>query len=211
MPHSNKANNTQIEYLELEGDFDELKNSSVFLELLFESYLRGAHTFIDGLIFVFDSNNIYTLSQLKPWTAWLHSATQSLVAANRHRQDLQNPHKLSQIQQILDNLPVILIANKCDKFFYKPKTKISNLDQASNHSRQFELLASSFSKTVKHIFDFPDHGNLLFLSTESSKEELEVVNLFVEQVFLAKEGHAHPDSGKFASFWDSLRVRGILF
>ena len=160
---------------------------------------------------MFDSNNIYTLSQLKPWAAWLHSATQSLVSAQRHKQNQQDLHKLNQIQQILENLPVILIANKCDKFFYKPKTKISNLDQASNHSRQFELLASSFSKTVKHIFDFPDHGNLLFLSTESSKEELQVVHLFIEQIFLAKEGQTHPDSGKFASFYASLRIRGILF
>ena len=117
--------------------------------------------------------------------SWLYKKVSLLIKEYRKKfPDLSL--KLDSMKDKLKRLPVILIASKCDKFIKKKQTSISDLVKGVNSGKEFAEKVFPLSRIIEETFDFGDNGNLLFLSLESSKTDLELFFYFIEQIFIYK-------------------------
>lgn len=197
---------SKIEYLELEGDIDEALNLEIFLDLVLRNHLFGSSAFFHGIVYVYDSNNPCTLDALSDWMYWFHSATCRLAKKYKSLSPKSSlSQKLIEVKKTLNSLPVILVANKCDKFLKKKQTKIQDLMNQSQVSSKFGEHVQEQFKLISKAFDFANHKNVLFLSAESSKADLELFFSFLEQISMSLTASLEDVGGRRFN-WQILRV-----
>lgn len=168
--------------MELEGDLDEGPNLAVFIDMFLKHSVLGASAFFHGIIFVYDSNNPCTLEPMSDWMLWFHrTVSQSIKRLKREHPVLSD--KLDAVKKQLGELPVVLIANKCDKFLKKKQTKIADLVQSDRLVDKFGENVKGQFDLIGQAFDFRNNKNVLFLSIDSADKEFEMLISFIEQTY----------------------------
>lgn len=183
-----KVNLIQIEYLELEGDIDNFPHSEIFLESFFDSYIYGNDScFINGIIFVFDFKDYFSLEQMKNWINVVNNKLKSLVKSALEK--FPENERIILMKEKLKSLPIILIANKCEELLNKETVSIKDVCKSS--SKEAYNKFNWIKEEIKNCFDFKDTGNLLFMSKDCSKDDLVPFIQFIEQIY---RFHTDPDS-----------------
>ena len=169
-------------------------NLEIFLEIITLNTLFGSSAFFHGIIYVYDSNNPCTLEPLSDWMHWFYKCINNLLKKYKKEQVSLTP-QINQLKKILDELPIILIANKCDKFLKKKQTKVGDLMTGHKKNDQFEERVKNQFNIISKAFNFKNNKNLLFLSTESTQKDLELFYGFIEQISSQKNSSLEFISG----------------
>ena len=127
---------------------------------------------------------------------WVHKAISNILQKLK-KDNSSVSSQVQTLQKQLNELPVIIIANKCDKFLKKKQTKIGDLMLNQKKTDQFEGKVKNQMNSILKAFDFKNSKNLLFLSTESTQKELELFFGFIEQICSQKNSSLQHISGNF--------------
>jgi len=67
-----------VEFVEIQGDFDTIENLDIFLEIYISESAKNLKIF-NAIIFVFDVNNMNTLHNTAKWLKWLHNCVKKTI------------------------------------------------------------------------------------------------------------------------------------
>ena len=163
------GDNTMIEFIDLEGDFEEREKLDIFLNIYFKE-LSAFHKFMPfhGIIYVFNTNQSYSLEACKKWLKWFHLKIKNKIFERDCR--LLKTEKKGTIYDNFLDIPILFLGNTIDEgnniIDYKIDKKIK-----------------SSQKFILSNFSFKNTKNLYFILKKNSEKLNDILDEFIFQVY----------------------------
>lgn len=158
-----------IEFIELEGDYDEREKMNIFLNIYFkENSAFNKFVPFHGIIFIFNTNQTHSLNSCKNWLKWFHLKMKTKIFEKDC--NLLKPEKKGNIYDNFLDIPILFLGNTIDGGINRVDNKI---DEKIQKSQKFIL--SNFS--------FKNNKNLFFILKKNSEKLNDILNEFVFQTY----------------------------